>query len=508
MTTRLAIPLAVVALAGACGPTILTPRLHEGRQAATLKVKNELKVHMRSGELYLLSTFRVIDDSILEGTGTRYTAQRQADGEGTHRFRLDDVAVLETTDKGTVGNLATLGLGALTTVFGTLSLHCLADPKACFGSCPTFYLDDDADRPRAEGFSSSIARALEARDVDALPDARPQEGRLVIRMRNEALETHAVRRVRLLTAPRPRGGRVLAGTDGRFYPASRVVRPASCRGPEGDCLAAIVHEDAGERLSGADPRDLAAREELFLDFDAPPARAGLVLGARQSLVTTFLFYQTLAFMGREAGAWLATMERAGPEGARRLMAMRDALGGIDVAVGDGSGAWKPIGTYDEAGPIAGDVLVLPLPERSAAPLRVRLTMAKGNWRLGYVALAHLGAAVKPAAFDPERVERDGRVDAAALAALRDPDRYLITLAGDEYRLVFPVPLEADDLELFLESQGYYYEWLREEWRGEEDPNMLALIVHRPEEALRRLAAPYKAREAQAEHAFWSSRFRR
>jgi hypothetical protein len=38
--------------------------------------------------------------------------------------------------------------------------------------------------------------------------------------------------------------------------------------------------------------------------------------------------------------------------------------------------------------------------------------------------------------------------------------------------------------------------------------MLALAVTRPEEALRRLAAPWKAREAGAERTFWNSRFRR
>jgi hypothetical protein len=38
--------------------------------------------------------------------------------------------------------------------------------------------------------------------------------------------------------------------------------------------------------------------------------------------------------------------------------------------------------------------------------------------------------------------------------------------------------------------------------------MVSLIIERPGEALRRLAAPFKAQEARAEQTFWSSRFGR
>ncbi len=508
MRTRLTGALVAATLISACSMTVQTPRLHDATSVSTLEVTGELKVHMRSGELYVLSAFEVLDGGILEGPGTRYTILREPDGEGTHRVRLDEIALVETTEKRTAGTLGMLGLGTLTTIWGAASVYCLANPKSCFGSCPTFYLDEDADAPRAEGFSASIARALEARDVDALPDARPRGGRLALTMRNEAYETHAVRSVRLVAAPRPRGGRVFAGSDGRYYQALRVSPPGTCRAPEGDCLSAVATVDANERLSPADEGDLAAREDLFLEFDARPGRAGIVIGARQSLMTTFLFYQTLAYAGSRAGEWLAALERGGEAYARRMMAMRTTLGGIEVAVAEPSGDWTPVGAYDEAGPIAGDTLVIPLPERAPGHLQVRLRMAKGNWRLGFVGLVEMGAEVTPLSIDPDRVERDGRADPGALAALLDPNRHLITMPGDQYRLVFQVPGDPSGVELFLESHGYYYEWMRGEWLAEEDPVMVALIVQQPAQALRRLAASYKAREGQAEQAFWNSRFRR
>ncbi|MEX2180259.1 MAG: hypothetical protein WD801_16205 [Gemmatimonadaceae bacterium] len=78
------------------------------------------------------------------------------------------------------------------------------------------------------------------------------------------------------------------------------------------------------------------------------------------------------------------------------------------------------------------------------------------------------------------------------------------MPGDEFRIVFDLP--ADSLELFLESEGYYYEWMRGEWLAEEDPLMAALLIHQPAEGLRRLSRPYKSREATMEQLFWASRF--
>ena len=77
-----------------------------------------------------------------------------------------------------------------------------------------------------------------------------------------------------------------------------------------------------------------------------------------------------------------------------------------------------------------------------------------------------------------------------------------------YRLTFRLPPGDSPLELFLESEGFYYEWMRAEWLAEEDPAMAALALANPAEALRRLAPAYKAEEPFLEGAFWASRFRK
>jgi hypothetical protein len=503
--------LLAVALLGACGGHV-PPTLHPpAAPPARSDESRFLKVHMRSGELYLLGSWQVDGARTrIDGEGTRYTAAREARETGRQSIPVADVALLEVDRP---ESIASGGLGALafmTTLFGTLTAVCAADPKGCFGSCPTFYADDHATgRPLAEGFSSSIARSLEARDVDALFAFAPRGGRrLELTMRNEAFETHAVRRVRLLAFPRPSGGRVLRSPDGAFHEAFELRAARSCRAAEGDCGPALAAWDGEERSSPADASDLATREEIELEFaPAGPGSLGLVVGARQTLLSTFLFYQTIAHFGRGAGAFLAAVERGG--GAERgALAMARVLGGVEALVAGEDGRYGPLGTFDEAGPIAGDVVVLPFAASGRGPVRVRLRLARGHWRLDYVALARLGGSPAPRVVEPSAVLRNGRADEPARTTWRAGTDHVVTIPGDALRVRFELERPARQLELFLESEGFYYEWLRSEWLRDEDAELALLSITRPEEALRRLAGPFKQREAGLDRTFWASRFRR
>jgi hypothetical protein len=235
---------------------------------------------------------------------------------------------------------------------------------------------------------------------------------------------------------------------------------------------------------------------------------GLVISARQTLLTTFLFYQTMAYLGRSGGDFLAALERGGTQNAPQVMGMARALGGIDASVADGDGPWTSIGSFNEAGPIAGDVRILPFESDGRAPIRVRLRQAKGHWRLGWVALARVGEPVTPQVIEAAAVTREGRPDPVALARVRGLDGHLATMPGDAYRISFDLPQPGPELELFLETEGYYYEWMRTEWLPEENPLMAALALGSPERALRLLAGPFKERESRLEAAFWASRFRK
>jgi hypothetical protein len=499
--------LAALALAASCSyPPRIVRTLVPPDQAATLdREAPYLKAHLRDGRVYLLSGWTVDEgEGTVAGAGELLGPDRRVREQGSLRLPLASVVLFETNRVPESRLLQDRAV--LTGISAAVTVGCLRAPKACFGSCPTFHIGDgDASRLAAEGFSTSIAPSLEATDVDALYRARPRGRRFEVRMTNEALETHVVRHVHLLAAPRPPRGRVLATPSGELRQATDLRAPASCAAEEGDCRAVLHAFDGVERTSRSDGRDLASAEVIDLAFEAPrPGPLGLVVAARQTLLTTFLLYQAFAYMGPAAGEWLALLERQGPASplVERVHALRDVLGGIEVLVPGGPGGWHSAGEVYETGPLASDVKVLPLPALEDPP-RIRLRVARGHVRIDSVALARLGAAVEPRRLRPVEVRREGAPAGSVDAFAAGP---LVTLPGDAYRLVYRLPPDPASQELFLESRGYYLEWMRREWLPEADPAALLRLLGDPRQALVDLAPEYHRREAEMERAFWSSRY--
>jgi hypothetical protein len=386
--------------------------------------------------------------------------------------------------------------------------YCAANPKACFGSCPTIYTVTDGDTLlQAEGFSSSIAPVLEAADIDHLYRTGPRRGDVRLELVNEALETHVIRYAHLRAVPLRGAQRAVQGLDGGFWYVGPPVAPTRCTGHDGDCLTALAAFDGVERTSRTDSTDLGAREVVTLTFAGPAVGRGLVVASRQSLVSTYLFYQALSYLGTSAGEWLAALSRGDPAVLAAAHRSRDALGGIDVDVARPDGRWQRIGSISEYGPLAADVRVLPLPDLPG-PVQLRLVMAQGAWRLDWAALATLEGAATPERVRPAMVWRDGRPDARALARLTDTTTALVTLPGDRYVIGYALPATAYRHELFLETRGYYLEWMRREWLAEEDPVLAAQLFTDPRGLLRRVAPAFKRVETGMDSLFWRSAYAR
>ena len=93
-----------------------------------------------------------------------------------------------------------------------------------------------------------------------------------------------------------------------------------------------------------------------------------------------------------------------------------------------------------------------------------------------------------------------------LENLVDNERMLVTNPGDSYTLSYELPDEGR-YQIYLETQGYYVEWMREEWRREENPDMVKLMINHPRKYLNKLAPKYKQIEGEMEEIFWESKFR-
>lgn len=508
LARRSTLALVLVLIILACAPTRLRRTMVPSSQASTLDHRSPyLKAHLRTGYVYVLDSWRVDSTGrLVSGRGSLLTPNRAVEKTGEFLLPVDSVALFETNLLQRAG--AVTALSVMTGITAGVTAICIASPKTCFGSCPTFYVADSAGQfLHAEGFSASVAPALEAVDVDALYRVRVTARDFRVRLRNEALETHVIRYVDLLAVPRPNAARVFITPDGRFRAATEVHHPARCKDASGDCLESIAAFDGRERTSLADSIDLSTRETIDLEFKPRlPGDLGLVITARQSLMSTYLLYQTLAYLGTDAPHWLAALASGGQTARDRVDGLGRLLGRIEVLVPDSAAGWLPIGSVGETGPLASDTKVVPLPHTDRQTIRLRLRLTRGLWRIDYLALAKLGEPLQPVRVPPTRVERANRPDSAAWRALVDTTQSLVSLPGDAYDLVYRLPNQPEQLELFLESRGYYLEWMRREWLPEQNLASAAQILLDPGAALRTLAPPFKRQEPEMERLFWNSRY--
>lgn len=465
-----------------------------------------LKLHMQNGDLYLMKNWNIDSNNII-GSGLLYDYNRTLLKMDTFAIPVKDVVLAETNSIG--GAPGTLTMIIPTIAAGIMGIVCMTNPKACFGSCPTFYTNDGTDyHIRAEGFSSSVSPCLEEKDIDVLYGYRAEGNNLEIQLRNEAYETHFIRKINILALPRHRQNKVLAAEDGQFFEVNHFKNPWSITGEEGDCSQKLCSIDGEERFSLADSNNLAEKEFIDVTFyNVPEGRKGIVIASRQTLLMTYIFYQGLAYMGNSAGDYYAKLERDTSVWKNIMRNTRNELGRIEVYLNNNN-SWQKIGETGEYGPIASDIKIIPFDGvAKTAPLRVRLRMTKGFWRIDYLSLADIIGTVVPIRISPsESYPEKDRKGSDIVALLNNDDSLLVTIPGDKYFLHYNLPQDTDDYDLFLESQGYYIEWMRKEWMKEENPAMVYRMFFNTRQYFKDIAPQFKEIESEMEESFWSSKY--
>jgi len=503
-----------VAIFIGCGPIIPVKReIRTVDQMSSLNPENKyIKAHMDDGSVYILHDWEYkSENEMLVGYGVWLDMNRKEienrtvdtyKGKLTLPFEipLQSIALVETND---VGRSFNTGLKVMTGVTAAMGVYCLINPKACFGSCPTFYAErDDSLVLLAEGFSSSVCPELERTDIDMLWRVDVKKD-FSLKVTNEALETHSIKSADILVFNVEADNQVFATDDGRFYKCSALIEPVFARSESGDCLSEVRYPDGREYYSLAEAKNLNSKEELVLHFPDvnPEQKYGLVIGMRQTLLTTFIMYQGLAYMGKSAGYWLVNTKWDQLSEKPNVLSL---LGEVEILSQHRSGSWIEQGSIHETGPIATDFKIVPLENLSDDSCIVKLKMNKGLWRVDYAALVSIGEEVEPMVVEPWKVDRIvGTVD-TPLDCLLNDDQYLVTYPGDSYVIHYDLPTE--EAVLFLRSRGYYLEWIRDEWVKEQNFMKLGLFVNRPERYLKRAAKPYKRLEPSMEEIFWNSRY--
>jgi len=485
--------------------------LYENESLAT---KPFLKAHLKNGDVCIFRDSWRVDTmrNTILGTAECYDFQRKQKSAGEATVAIDDVAIFETNKKlkGTeTTRIAALSILALGDIIG--ALICQSNPKACFGSCPTFYINenDNFHYANAEGFSNAILPSMEYGDVDALNNPTMSENTFSLTMKNEALETHCVNEVRLLAHPRKAGQRVYQSPTDDFYLCENTYIARQVTAPEGDITALINANDRQERFSLSDEQNLNSKEAIYLDFKdlENPNDLGLIVNFRQTIMTTYFIYSMMGYMGDRVGDFAAKMEIEGTATDKLKNSIMKELGDIDVYVWNKNNKdWELQSGFIETGPIAFNHQILPLNTQTAGnDLKLKIVLNKGLWRIDYMALTNIKKQVQPLEIAPDNILYEGCIDHVALAQINAPDRHLISMPGDARKFNFTLPEDHDDYELFLYSKGYYLEWMRESWIKEKALLKGAQMLEMPKMYLKAEAEAYKLYEADMEEQFWNSK---
>lgn len=484
---------------------------------------NAIKIHLKSGKLAVLESW-IIDNNNqqISGKGKIYSPERNPIIEVYKDEELEltttekenlivripfESCVLVETNEYRGFNVISPVLLTFSTMLSVISLPCLVDPKACFGSCPTFYLHQDGKEIlKAEGFSSSITKSMESTDIDFITDIKTSDtiSSIQIELKNEAYETHYIKQADIISVEKGEDEFVRYGGDNQFYITSKSITPNQTSLKNDSILHLFQKQDNKEYLPKCDSNDIMTKQSIIFDFKEMDAQnTGVVITQRQSFMTTYLFYQSMAHMGTKAGDFIAKYENSSPLVRSAYSSINDILGGVEVEAYI-SNKWKKIGILKEQGPIVCDTHILPVNKKGKVS-KVKITMTKGLWRIDQIGLCTIIRKGKPLIIQANKLIDKNIENCELLTCLNNIQTAIVNLPGTTYTLEYQIPTNINQ-SIFIKSKGYYTEWMRKEWLQEENREMTELIVYDPKEWLRLMTPGYKTIEQEIETMFWASKF--
>ncbi len=443
----------------------------KARKSGKFVIHNSTKVHLYDGSVVVYENGFEMNNEVIKGKGIRHDLTRQ-NVSSVALLPVDSVASIEYYEKNqeTGPFLTSVPPVVVTAAAGTAVLL-----VAIFGSCPTVYTFNGEEYAlEAETFSYSIARRFESADLDRLDFGKVLNGKYILKVANEALETHYINSLSLLTVDHPVGYEafptnqhaiVLFGTEGEIISATSK---------SGDDVSELISARDG-RFYESDSLELQelthslTRDWIDVNVKIPKKAEKMVIAVRlrNTLMNTVLFYDIiLASQGIKAIDWLGS-KTSNLFYAWRLGNWYKKHFGLHIQMFDGK-EYRDAVRIGDKGPIAWHQHAVEISPPDQDVARLRFAFLPDNLFIDWIGVSfetndnYQTKMVESSAvsdFDQER--RDG---IRALIKEKD-DKYLVTYPGESYVLEFQVdPVSAERRRsYFLKSRGYYIEWLRKEW---------------------------------------------
>ncbi len=472
--------LSLVFILSSCYPERQATMIDNGVAA----VQAPTKVFLSDASIVLFPEGFQLKEGSIQGKGVRYSSFGNVpdipmDRVSTKHLTIPQDSAVAMTYYESVNTggrvFASVMLGLWGGTITPVSIYCLANPKACFGCCPTVYAkNNDAWEFQAELFSYSISRLLESEDLDKIAEHVSSGSRFTMRVANEALETHNINMMQLVAVDHPAGTAVFPTSDGDFVAVKDLHAPMSAVNSEGrDILSTVQYLDGRAYRSDAALARQAksGRTSDWIDLRIRPPRgshtATLVISLKNTLLSTVLFYElVLGSQGVQAIDWTERMNSDRAYASLFRSVYRQFSGVRIMALRNG--VWQDVGEIDDSGPVGWKPVAIRIPVEDENDLTLRLEFFPDNILIDYLTFDftaednHIESRVVPPSATSDRA---GKPRPDILPLIQGDDKeYLVTEPQDVYRFVYDLPPgKQSAMTLFVRSKGYYTEWIRGGW---------------------------------------------
>lgn len=497
-------------------PVEIREKAQKGKLIEGKETKVATKMHLTDGSVILCYSGFALSKDTLHATGLRFPFAHEQGFEGLWSIPLDSLVGLEYFDKDIRGvrGLGTVLLGA--TVAGEVGIAGIVILKAIFGSCPTVYsFDGERQHLEAESFSYSIGRMFEGHDLDRINQRYRDSSHVTLRVKNEALETHYIDMMRLCYVDHPGETEVFSNDDGDILMTSHPIAPTRAVTSENrDVTKEIAQRDGVVYTidSATAGRMLTSGSRDWIECEVPiPANASTVtiaIRAKNSLQNTVLLYDVMMRdQGLDAMDWSESVNE-NLWYAWRLGGWYKEFSGIELLVKDGE-EFVPRGRISDTGPIAWkDVAARITLGKQQDTLRMRLQFLPDNWIIDWVGFDFSDAEPLTPSYAScvGVMDNFGNQRSDVVVGLgTDDEHYAVTYPGEWLDLTFSVPASQDkNRTFFLQSDGYYVEWVRPEWIGARD-HVTGFDFSDRQVVMKRLAELWVAKKNTFEQQFFDQK---
>lgn len=364
---------------------------------------------------------------------------------------INRIDVYEFDQKATGLNHTLSSVGLVFTSLAVASAVILA--IAC--NCPQVYLEDNGTTKFNGGlYSGAIYSTLERTDYMPLPAINADNTKLKIAVKNAPEEEQFINSIQLLKVNHGSDEKVLADRQGKLYSYKEPMAPFAMPGTDFE----VLNKKDGKFYS-FNTNDTEHRSELILKFksDQKEGRAKLIIHAKNSAWSGFLFKEFSSLFGEDADAWRMKQEKTDPAVLTKWQ--RDQSLPLLVSVKNGD-SWRFIDYFPLIGNTASRDMILAFDfvKSNSDFIEIKLETVYRFWDLDFAGLdLTQSSSLSSEIISAETASNKDGIDQRSAIALNDKTYSHLT-ANDGIDLQFALTPLATNVpaSYFLVSKGYYH----------------------------------------------------